>query len=131
MRDLLADSRFDIIRLRFRSSTGDTSPLGFGSSEPELEFKWFGFRPRSGSSEPELEMTGLGEWKASGSHAGDRIKASEPELEKTGSGDWMDGKNSGQSHGVKPASKAENGFPNMVSTGKGTRYADNMGSECC
>jgi len=44
----------------------------------------------------------------------------------TGSGDRMGGKNSGQSHGVKPASKAENGLPNMVSAGKGARYADNM-----
>lgn len=79
MRDRLADSRFDIIRLRFRSSiteagwVGSSEPDGwFGSSGQELElvlflFGWFG------SSEPELEITDFGfEW-------------SEPELDITGS----------------------------------------------
>ncbi|KAM7262738.1 hypothetical protein ACFE04_000421 [Oxalis oulophora] len=55
MRDLLADSRFDIIRLRFRSLvTGWT-----GTSEPEFEMVWV----FSGSSEPDdvvVVTTGFG-----------------------------------------------------------------------
>lgn len=56
MRDLLADSRFDIMRLCFRSSTRAAG--GFGSSEPEFELVTFRFR--FGSSELELETTGFG-----------------------------------------------------------------------
>lgn len=80
IRDLRADSRFDIIRLRFRSSIMD--PTRFESSEAGFSFSswvWLG------SSEPVLEVTVLG---------------------LVGSGN----KNSGHSHGVKPQSKAKNGF---------------------
>ncbi|KAF7136357.1 hypothetical protein RHSIM_Rhsim08G0090700 [Rhododendron simsii] len=59
IRDRLADSRFEIIRLRFRSSR--INPVWFvssepGLSEPEFEKKGFGF----GFSEPELDITGSG-----------------------------------------------------------------------
>lgn len=79
IRDRLADSRFDTIRLRFLSSMAGTG--GFGSSEPEFEFELSGFWPnRLDSSEPELEPKGFGEGGALG-------KASK------------------QSQGVKPFSK--------------------------
>lgn len=42
MRDLLADSLFDIIRLRFLSSTTEIM-LGFGSPELKLLLTGFGF----------------------------------------------------------------------------------------
>lgn len=81
MRDRRADSRFDIMRLRFRSSmTGPKrllvpSERGFTflellRSEPELKFlELFRF----GSVEPEFGVTGAG------------FDVSEPELELTGS----------------------------------------------
>lgn len=80
IRDLRADSRFDIIRLRFRSSIMD--PTRFESSEAGFSLSswvWFG------SSEPVLEVTVLG---------------------LVGSANQKPG----QSHGVKPPSKVENGF---------------------
>ena len=85
MRDLRADSRFDSIRLRFRSSITDTSR--FESSEPGFSSAgvWLG------SSEPELEVTGLG-------LVGLRAN-----------------KKSGQSHGVKPPSNPAKGFPSKGS----------------
>lgn len=119
MRDRLADSRFDIILLRFRSSTGDASPFRLGSSEQEFELACFEFRFWSGSSEPELEITVLGEGRASGSHSGEWIKASEPEFEMTGLGKGLGGKYSRHSHGVEPASKSGiSGFPNIVPDSK-------------
>lgn len=51
MRDLRADSRFDIIRLRFRSSITRFGSSGAGFSSARVRF---------GSSEPELEVTGMG-----------------------------------------------------------------------
>ena len=127
IRDRRADSRFDIIRLRFRSSTTvmDSAPrLWFGPSESP----WFRFG--SSDPEPEHEITGFREGKTSGSDFVD-CKASESEFEMTGSGDWMVWRNSGQSHGVKPVSKAENGFPNRESgwIGKADSMAGNQSKE--
>ncbi|KAJ7952722.1 BZIP transcription factor [Quillaja saponaria] len=98
IRDRLADSRFDIIRLRFRSSV--TEFVRFGSSESDLVLAWFWFS----SSEPELELTGFVCLKAE--------------------------KISGHSHGGKPPSKAENGFPSKGSEGKvEAGRVDNMATE--
>ncbi|MFS8010784.1 hypothetical protein Hanom_Chr14g01301091 [Helianthus anomalus] len=55
MRDRLADSRFDIIRLLFRSSIRSTT-TGHPSSEPELELLVLGVE----SSEPENDRTPKG-----------------------------------------------------------------------
>lgn len=64
MRDLRADSRFDIMRLRLRSSMTETVCLG--SSEPEFELVWIWF----GSSEPELDTAGIGDWFGAGKGSG-------------------------------------------------------------
>lgn len=85
MRDRLADSRFDIMRLRFRSSMREPARFGLGSSEPELllaefRFGWFG------SIEPVLEIRGSGDWMVE--------KRSEPSQEV-----------------VKPLPKAGSGLP--------------------
>lgn len=81
-RDLRADSRFDIIRLRFRSSMMDATR--FDSSEASFSSAWVRF----GSSEPELEVT----WLGSG------LVGLKPK-------EWS------PSQGVKPYSNAGNGFP--------------------
>lgn len=74
MRDRLADSRFDIIRLSFRSSILEVVglTLGFGSSEPGLKL----FIVRFSSSEPESEDAGFG------------FEFSKPELGKK-AGSWF------------------------------------------
>ncbi|KAE9466765.1 hypothetical protein C3L33_01327, partial [Rhododendron williamsianum] len=126
IRDRLADSRFEIIRLRFRSS--GINPVWFvssepGLSEPEFEKKGFGF----GFSDPELDITG----------SGGVCEFSEPELDitglsailldkKDGSCSWKGKKGSWHSHGGKPPSKAENGVPNIPSTDGKAGKADNM-----
>lgn len=114
MRDRRADSRFDIIRLRFRSST-----IG-GSSEPELEL----FRFRFSSFEPEFELICIG------------LELSEPELEKTGScvgsrpktgsSCWNGKVGSWQYQGVKPPSKAGKGVPKNPSEDNIAGKLDNM-----
>ncbi|KAA8531540.1 hypothetical protein F0562_006249 [Nyssa sinensis] len=105
MRDRLADSRFDNIRLLFRSSI--TGTARFGSSEPELELFWFG------SSKPESEEIGFG------------FELSKPEFEMTGSCGfsekimgsccWKSKRGSCESHGVKPPSKGGHGIPSNPS----------------
>uniref|UniRef100_A0A2P2NZS7 Uncharacterized protein n=1 Tax=Rhizophora mucronata TaxID=61149 RepID=A0A2P2NZS7_RHIMU len=83
MRDRLADSRFDIIRLCFRSSTSQTGRFW----SLELEFELAGF------------------WS-------DGFGSSELEIEPTGFGDWgMPGKSSQDSQGVEHFSKNPNGSP--------------------
>lgn len=91
MRDRLADSLFDIIRLCLRSST--TGEAWFRSLEVREEFEfeglsWLGFGP----SEPELESRGLG-------------------------GVSTAGKRSGQSQGGNPFPKERNGLSRMGSDG--------------
>ena len=97
IRDRRADSRFDIIRLRLRSSAAESSR--FGPSEPEFECKGFRFGP----SEQEFELTGF------------LFDSSDPEFERTGSCDWKMEKSSWLSQGVKPPSKDGNGLTSIVS----------------
>lgn len=77
MRDRRADSRFEIMRLRLRSSTAgrETAWFGSGSSIPDSETGLVLFR--LGSSEPEFEFTGF--WFEF------ELSDSEPEFEITGS----------------------------------------------
>lgn len=83
MRDRRADSRFDIIRLRFRSST--TEPKRLVPSEPGVKFLEL---LRLGSSEPELKFLDLfrfGSGEPDFGVAGAGFEVYEPELELTGS----------------------------------------------
>lgn len=99
MRERLADSRFDIIRLFFRSDITESGRSGW-SSEAEGDFLFA--LVRSGSSEPELEL----------------VMGSSSMRSKTE-------ERSGKSHGVVPPSTAAKGLPekggrvdNMVAVGQ-------------
>ncbi|PSS36010.1 BZIP transcription factor [Actinidia chinensis var. chinensis] len=112
IRDRLADSRFDIIRLSLRSS--GSGPGWVVSSEPGLELLVSGF-------ELEFEVTGFG------------LELSGPEWDRTGSwrkeaGSWGGKGESGswQSQGVKPPSKAGNGIPKNPSGTGMAEKADSM-----
>lgn len=127
MRDRRADSRFDNIRLRFRSSR---TQLVW--SEPDRLFLYWS---RFSSSEPEPELNVLGSFRLETSEPelGAGFRVSEPELEVTGSwenggletagGSWSRWKRNGVSQGGKPGSK---GFPRKESAGKVGGKADNM-----
>lgn len=77
MRDRRADSRFDIIRLRFRSSKR------LVSSEPDRFF--LKLSRLSSSSEPGLNALGSLRFESSEPELGAGLGVSEPELEVTGS----------------------------------------------
>lgn len=128
MRDLLADSRFDNMRLRLRSSTTESTGGFVASSEPEPEFVFLVFW--SGSSEPDT-----------GESRGGGLELAEQELEITGcwgsSGEkiWGSscvGKGKGgswHSQGEKPPSKAVREFPKKLSAGIMAGKADNMAGD--
>lgn len=104
MRDLLADSRFDIILLRFRSSTTETGRFGPAGEGLESDRLLFG----SSDPEPEPENMGVGDWTG--------LSPEPVEFEvSAGLRGWMAGKSSWQSHGVNPPSKDGNGFPRIES----------------
>ncbi|GMN34263.1 hypothetical protein TIFTF001_004586 [Ficus carica] len=110
--DRLADSRFDIIRLRFRSSTTEAGRLG-SPAPPEPDFgsaRLLLSGSSSGSSEQEPDKMGLGDW--AGSPEPDEFEVTSAGL---GKGGRAAGKSSWQSQGVNPPSKEGNGFPRIES----------------